>query len=215
MRFKFHTIDCPGDLTALPGFPFPSGSNVAACDLGGYTMIELTGSYFRQSSRRERFRVPQNSTASTDNRRPRHHRDSGRTLFLVTLVLVLIVTPGCGGGGFNANNVTVTVAPEAVAVPANAPVTLQATVHGLCSTCTPSINVWNITENNGVNCSWINTPPTGPCPGGTIEETGGNFLTVTYHAPSASGTFHVIAEWCDCLANPKISKDGTAVITVP
>jgi hypothetical protein len=178
-------------------------------------MIELTGSYVRQSSRRERFRVPQNSTASTRSARPRHGRDSGRSLFFVTLVLLLIVTLGCGGGGFKANNVTVTVAPAAVTVPAGTQVTLQATVHGLCSTCNPSINVWSITENNGVNCSWMNTPPTGPCPGGTIQETGGNFLTVTYHAPSASGTFHVIAEWCDCFANPIISKDGTSVITVP
>ena len=178
-------------------------------------MIELAGSFVRQSSQRQQFRVPQNSTASTRSARPRHSRDSGRSLFFTT-VLLLIVTPGCGGGGgFKANNVTVTVAPAAVMVPAGTQVTLQATVHGLCSTCNPSINDWSITENNGMNCSWMNTPPTGPCLGGTIQETGGNFLTVTYHAPSASGTFHVIAEWCDCFANPIISKDGTSVITVP
>ncbi len=177
-------------------------------------MMELTGSIVRQWSRRELFQVLQDSTTSTRSGKPRRGRDSGRSLFFVTLVLLLIATAGCGGGGFNANKVTVAVAPAAVTVSASGQVTLQATVHGLCSSCNPSINVWSITENNGVNCSWIDTPPSGPCPGGTIQETGGNFLTVMYHAPSASGTFHVIAEWCDCFANPIISKDGTSVITV-
>src|SRR5450755_4691872 len=135
-----------------------------------------------------------------------------RALGVVPLVL-LIVVAGCGGGGgYNANNVTVSVSPSVATVPANGQVTLQAVVNGLCSTCSPNINVWIITENNGVNCSWINTSPAGPCPGGTIQETGGNFLTVTYHAPTSSGTFHVTAEWCDCLSNPIIAKDGKSVI---
>jgi hypothetical protein len=93
---------------------------------------------------------------------------------------------------------------------------LQATITGLCSTCSPSINTWTISEDtSGGGCVWSNTPPTVPCPSGTIQlVVPGNFLTATYHAPSTSGTFHVVAEWCICFGS-SITKDGKSTITVP
>ena len=115
--------------------------------------------------------------------------------------------------------VTVTVSPAAVTIPANGQVTLQATVKGLCSTCISDINLWSIAENNGAICTWFDTPPAGPCPAGTIQETAGslsNSLTVTYYAPSTPGTFHVTAEWFDSLSfgSGTTTKNGTSVITV-
>ena len=147
--------------------------------------------------------------------------NSFRALFFVAPFVLLIVIAGCGGGGFHANNVTVTVSPAAATVAASGQVTLQATVHSLCSGCVPAVT-WTITElqtngASGSQCNWQGTtPPAGPCPDGTIQGADApSALTVTYDAPSTSGTFHVVAEWCDCLANPAIIKDGIAVITVP
>jgi len=58
------------------------------------------------------------------------------------------------------------------------------------------------------------TPPAGPCPDGTIQGADASPHTpVTYHAPSASGTFHVVAQWSTTF-DPIIIKNGTAVITV-
>src|SRR5713101_2130865 len=94
--------------------------------------------------------------------------------------VLLIAIAGCGGGGgFNPNNVTVTVSPAAATVPANGQATLKATVNGLCSTCAFHINDWSITENgSSAFCTWFTTPPIGPCPAGTIQETAGSLLTV-------------------------------------
>jgi hypothetical protein len=138
-------------------------------------------------------------------------------LACVGSLILLAVIPGCGGGGgFDPNKVTVAVSPAAVTIPTTDQVTLKATVHGLCSTCTSAINQWNITENNGAVCTWFDTLPLGPCPAGTIQATANgsaSTLTVTYHAPSTSGTFHVIAEWCICFGS-SLTKDGTSVVTV-
>jgi hypothetical protein len=55
----------------------------------------------------------------------------------------------------------------------------------------------------------------GPCLDGTIKGADAPpALTVTYLAPSTSGTFHVVAAF-DFISNPPIMKTGTAVITVP
>lgn len=133
--------------------------------------------------------------------------------------VLLIVTAGCGGGsGFDPNKVTVSIAPAAVTVPASGEVTLQATVKGTPNDATAAVT-WGIAEQkinggSGSECFWLDTPPAGPCPDGTIQQAAsGNFLTVMYHAPSSSGTFHVIAEWSTTFS-PVVIKDGTSVITV-
>jgi hypothetical protein len=113
----------------------------------------------------------------------------------------------------------VTVAPAAVTVPVNGQVTLQATATG---TGTPTNALtWSIAEQqtngaSGSQCFWLDTPPAGPCPDGTIQlNTAGIFETVTYHAPSSSGgPFHIIAEWFTIVAGVTITKDGTSAITV-
>jgi hypothetical protein len=143
--------------------------------------------------------------------------NSCRALCVGSLVL-LIVIAGCGGGGgFDPNNVSVTVSPAAVTIPASGDVTLQATVKGTGTSnnaLTWSIAELKINGGSGAECDWLDVPPVGPCPDGTIQQAGGhNFQTVTYHAPSTSGTFHVIAEWTT-ITNPVITKDGTSVITV-
>jgi hypothetical protein len=104
-----------------------------------------------------------------------------------------------------------------VTIPASGEVTLQATVKG--SPGDPSA-VWFIAElaingASGSQCNWSGTTqPAGPCPDGTIEGADAiPGMTVKYHAPSTSGTFHVTAEW-STLFNPVVVKDGTAVITV-
>ena len=136
-------------------------------------------------------------------------------------LIFLVVAAGCGGGGggFNPNDVTVTVSPASITIPASDQTTLQATVHGLCSSCASSV-LWSIAElqtngASGAQCNWSgNTQPVGPCPDGTIEGADASpALTVKYHAPSTSGTFHVTAEW-STLFNPVVVKDGTSVITV-
>jgi hypothetical protein len=133
-------------------------------------------------------------------------------------LILLVVIPGCGGGGggFDPNHVSVAVSPAAVTISTSDQLTLKATVNGLCSTCVSSINGWSITENNGAVCTWFDTLPFGPCPAGTIQATANgsaSTLTVTYHAPSTSGTFHVVAEWCICFGS-SLKKDGTSVVTV-
>jgi len=140
-------------------------------------------------------------------------------LSCVGSLILLAVIPGCGGGGgggFDPNKVSVSVSPAAVTIPTSDEVMLKATVNGLCSTCASSINEWSIIENNGAVCTWFDTLPLGPCPAGTIQATANGIastLTVTYHAPSTSGTFHVVAEWCICFGS-SIKKDGTSVVTV-
>jgi hypothetical protein len=138
-----------------------------------------------------------------------------RALCVESLVL-LIVIAGCGGGGssFDPNNVTVTVSPPAVTIPASGQVTLQATVKG--SPAAPALT-WSIAElqtngASGSQCNWSGAmPPAGPCPDGTIQGADASSPTVTYLAPTTSGTFHVVAQ-----ANVSLTlvKDGTAVITV-
>jgi hypothetical protein len=140
----------------------------------------------------------------------------------VSLLAMLIAT-GCGQSnkdlGF-ANRVTVSISPATASVAANNQVTLQATVNGLCSGCASDIFAWSISEDatsGGSNCNWFDTPPTVSCPAGTIQQTqgaSGSTLTVTYHAPSTPGTYHVVAEWCDCVFTPVTKKTGTSVISV-
>jgi hypothetical protein len=139
----------------------------------------------------------------------------------VASFILLIVIAGCGsGGGYNVNNVTVIVSPAAATIPVGGQVTLQATVNGLCSGCVSSIDLWSVAEHDGgvpdSGCDWYTTPPSGPCPGGTIQETAGalsNTLTVTYFAPSTPGTYHVVAGWSAGLGAP-VTQNGTSVITV-
>ena len=138
--------------------------------------------------------------------------------FYVLSHVLLVAMAGCGGGSsVDPNNVTVTVSPSAVTIPASGQVILQATVKG--SPGAPGLT-WRIAElqtngASGAQCNWQGTtPPTpvgGPCLDGTIQGADASSLTVTYLAPSTSGTFHVIAQ-----ANVSLTlvKDGTAVITV-
>jgi len=137
------------------------------------------------------------------------YRSLFRTLRVGSLVPLII--PGCGGGsGFDPNNVTVTVSPAAVTIPASSQVTLQAMVKGTGSS--DSALTWSIAEQT-INCYWLDTPPAGPCPDGTIQQEAiGSSSTVTYHAPGTSGTFHVTAEWS--LLGPSVIKHGTSVVTV-
>jgi hypothetical protein len=150
--------------------------------------------------------------------------NSNRFLWIVSFAL-LIVIAGCGtGAGYDANNVTVTVSPAAATVAADGQVTLQATVKGLCSGCGSMIQQWSIAEDpsDGVNCTFFEAPPIGPCPGGSIQETVGGLsssLTVIYFAPSTPGTYHVTAEWSTAGGisiggGSPVFKDGTSVITV-
>jgi hypothetical protein len=151
--------------------------------------------------------------------------NSCRALFFVAPLVLLIVIAGCGGGGggFDPNKVTVTVSPAAATVAASGQVTLQATVGGCVNpSCIPSVS-WSIAELPGLGgqCNWSgNTPPPppvgGPCLDGTIKgaDAQPSNLTVTYFAPSTSGTFHVVAVW-QTFFNPIIVKQATSVITVP
>jgi len=134
-----------------------------------------------------------------------------RALCIGTLIL-LAVCAGCGsGGGYNPNNVTVSVSPATSTISENGQVSLQATVNGECQGCSPLMN-WSVTEDLGANCTWVDTPPAGPCPAGTVQVT--EFvgsLTATYFVPGAAGTYHVVAY---DLVSPTVSKQGTSVVTV-
>jgi hypothetical protein len=146
--------------------------------------------------------------------------DLSRALCVGLLVLLIFITAcGSGGGSLDPNfpnNVTVTVSPSAVTIPANGQVTLQATVKGSPIN---TVSSWTITElkingASGAQCNWLGTtPPVGSCPDGTIQGADTPQFPVTYHAPSTSGTFHVIAEWA-FIGQPPVNKDATAVITV-
>jgi hypothetical protein len=144
-------------------------------------------------------------------------------LFCVGSLVLIVVIAGCGGSGgggstFGASNATVTVSPATVKIPTSDQVTLQATVKGTSNDANASVS-WTIEElktngASGAQCNWLGTtPPAGPCPDGTIQGADANSLTVTYHAPSSLGTFHVDAETIVSLS-PSILKDGTSVITV-
>lgn len=144
--------------------------------------------------------------------------DSYRALCVGGLISLMLMA-GCGGGasGANPNDVTVAVSPMSVTIPASGQVTLQATVKG--SPGAPSVT-WFIAElaingASGSQCNWSGTTqPAGPCPAGTIEGTdAAPSLTVKYHAPNTTGTFHVTAEWSTAF-NPVVVKDGTAIIAV-
>jgi hypothetical protein len=126
-------------------------------------------------------------------------------------LILMIVCVGCGSSGYNPNNVTVTVSPASVTAPENGQETLQAEISGECSGCSPLLT-WSVTENFGTFCNWIDTPPAGPCPGGTLQVT--EYVgspTATYFAPSTPGAYHVVA---DDLVSLTLNKDGTSVITV-
>ena len=136
------------------------------------------------------------------------------------LVLSTGLTLACGSGQFNPNEVAVMISPQTAAVATNGQTTLQATIKHDCNGCLPLLT-WTINENEGASCDWLdNVPPTGPCPAGTLQASGGAFpsgLTVTYIAPSTPGTFHVTAEWDyspDLFGPPTITVLASSVITV-
>ncbi|MGO9541215.1 MAG: hypothetical protein ACLPN2_11550 [Terriglobales bacterium] len=134
-----------------------------------------------------------------------------RAIRIYSLIL-LVVCVGCGsGGGYNPNNVTVSVSPATSTISVNGQVALQATVNGECPGCSPLVN-WSVTEDLGANCTWVDTPPTGPCPAGTVQVT--EFvgsLTATYFVPGEAGTFHIVAY---DVVSPTVSKQGTSAVTV-
>jgi hypothetical protein len=135
---------------------------------------------------------------------------------VVLLTISLMVSAGCGAGGFNPNNVTVTVSPPTATIPESGQVALQAKVNGECAGCVPFYN-WLISENDGAECTFEDTPPIGPCPGGTLQQaTGISGPTVTYIAPGAPGTFHVVGQslYYNSLGPASVIKQGTSVITV-
>jgi hypothetical protein len=140
-----------------------------------------------------------------------------RSWSLFELLVLLMVIAGCGAGRFNPNNVTVTVSPAVATVAENGQVPLQVSVQGECAGCTPFYN-WLISENDGADCTWVDTPPDGPCPGGTLQEpTSISGPTATYIAPSTTGTFHVIGQslyYSNLSGPPTTTKQGTSVITV-
>jgi hypothetical protein len=142
---------------------------------------------------------------------------SHRIRFLIPLVL-LVLFPACGGGsGTNSNNVAVTVSPASPTVTTGGQVSLQATVTGLSS---PPALTWSIVElqangASGSQCNWLgSTPPSGPCPDGTIQGAGvPSSTSVTYLAPSGTGTFHVQVQWSSAFS-PVVAKSATSAITV-
>lgn len=142
-----------------------------------------------------------------------------RAPYLVALLVLLAgLCCACGsGGGYNLNDVTVSVSPATTSVATNGQVTLQATVNGLCSSCSASISLWYISENNSQPINLCtNTPLPAPgCTAGTIQVAGYPSLTATYSAPSTPGTYHVIAEWyLTSFLGDGPMKTGTAVVTV-
>jgi hypothetical protein len=70
----------------------------------------------------------------------------------------------------------------------------QLTVDGNCAGWVPFYN-WLVSENKSTNCTWVDTLPTGPCPGGTLQEsTNLSGSAVIYLARCAPGTFHAIGQ---------------------
>lgn len=139
-----------------------------------------------------------------------------RRALRVGLLGLLLVTVGCGAGRFNPNNVTVNISPAAATIPESGQVKLQLTVDGNCAGCVPFYN-WLVSENSGTNCTWVDTPPTGPCPGGTLQEsTSLSGPAVTYLAPDAPGTFHAIGQalYYSNLGPATTVKQATSVIKV-
>jgi hypothetical protein len=136
-----------------------------------------------------------------------------RDLSVASFVLLFMVISGCGGG-FDVNHVTVTLSPAAATVQVNGQVKLTAAEHHDCSGCGP-IYSWDIPENGGANCTWVDTPPDGPCPAGTIQaQLAGTGLfgpTGTYFAPATGGTFHVVVS---DLLTLSLTAKATSVITV-
>jgi hypothetical protein len=139
-----------------------------------------------------------------------------RALFVGSLALLMVVVTSCGPGKeYNPRNVTVTISPAMKTIPANGQVALLASVNNFCPGCTPQL-IWSISENSGTNCTWedVNTPPTGPCPGGTIQGQGTQDTlspSVIYFAPTTGGTFEV-----DAVQFVTVGENitGTSLITV-
>ena len=139
-----------------------------------------------------------------------------RGAFFVLLVVTLF-SIGCGSNKFNPNNVIVTVTPATAMASVNGQLTLQAAIQNDCTGCVP-LYVWYVAENNGGDCTWIDTPPAGPCPAGTIQQNPDvGVFTVTYFAPATSGTYHVTAQWNDYdnfSGPPVATKLGVAAVTI-
>lgn len=138
-----------------------------------------------------------------------------RRLQAAVVALLAVIGSSCGNGGYDSENVTVTVSPATATVPENGKQPVQATVNHFCSGCVPQIE-WSIAENGGTGCTWadMNTPPLGPCPGGTIQGQGSQGITsqnVIYFAPTTSGTFHISASQLITFTE---ATSGMSVITV-
>ncbi|WP_148210101.1 hypothetical protein [Candidatus Korobacter versatilis] len=142
-----------------------------------------------------------------------------RDFLSVGLLALLIGLSGCGGSTHSTvNDVTVSVTPASATVAASGQVKLTAVMSGCGSSCPAPAFTWSIVElqtngASGSQCNWETTPPPGPCPDGTLEVTS-DFTTATFHAPSSSGTIHVVAQLTG-LGNPPTTKTGTATITIP
>lgn len=129
----------------------------------------------------------------------------------------MVFVGSCGGNvrGYNVSDVTVTISPAADTIPEKGQAALVASVNNFCALCVTQIN-WSIAENGSAPCLWgdVNTPPAGPCPGGTIQGQGseGPFSpSVIYFAPSAAGTYHITGT--QSVTNT-LTVSGTGVITV-
>jgi hypothetical protein len=145
---------------------------------------------------------------------------NSRRILSISFVALLLSLGACGGGGGGSDfsNVSVSVSPANATVVAGGQVALQATVTGLPAGTNPAVN-WTIAElqasgASGAQCNWLGSnPPAGPCPDGTIQGADGGSVNVVYHAPGASGTFHVIATWSSAFT-PVVARSATATITV-
>lgn len=139
--------------------------------------------------------------------------ETRRVLFLGPLACLIVFVGSCGG--YNVNDVTLTISPAAATIPKSSQIALVASVNKFCAGCLPEID-WSIAENNGVNpCLWQagqTPPPTGSCPGGTLQVQGFvNNTSVIYFSPSTAGTYHVTG-WQ--VVSFTSGVKGTSVITV-
>ena len=135
-----------------------------------------------------------------------------RGLFVGSLACLILFVGSCGSQ-YNVNDVTLTISPAATTISKSGQVALVASVNNFCALCVPQIN-WSIAENNGNPCLWQaghTPPPTGSCPGGTLQAQGVFPTSVIYFGPSTAGTYHVtgsqVVSWTS-------SVTGTSVITV-
>jgi hypothetical protein len=133
-----------------------------------------------------------------------------RTLCVGALTLRVAIA-GCGGG-FSGNHATAIVSPASATVQVNGQVRLTAAEHD-CWGCGP-IDSWDVTENGGANCTWVGTPPDGPCPAGRTQAqraaTGLSGPTGTHFAPAPAAAFHAVVS---DVVKLSLTAEATSVIT--